>query len=54
MSKPPSWRASTVLVVALSLSIGWSVRGNFGHEYGAMLMGVMAALAESTLSWLLR
>ncbi len=26
-----------VLVVALSLSIGWGIRGNFGHEYGAMV-----------------
>ena len=33
------------LMVALSLSIGWGVRGNFGHEYGAMLPGVLAAIA---------
>lgn len=54
----PSWRASTFIVVALSLSIGWGVRGNFGHEYGAMLPGVMAALAACILSgredWLAR
>ena len=24
---------------ALSLSIGWGIRGNFGHEYGAMMPG---------------
>ncbi|MBX3420155.1 MAG: hypothetical protein KF752_01225 [Pirellulaceae bacterium] len=33
------------LLVGLSLSIGWGVRGNFGHEYGAMLPGALAALA---------
>lgn len=34
-----------VLVVALSLSIGWGIRGNFGHEIGAMLPGALAAAA---------
>ncbi len=24
---------------ALSLSLGWGIRGNFGHEYGAMIPG---------------
>lgn len=33
------------ILVGLSLSIGWGVRGNFGHEYGAMLPGALAALA---------
>jgi hypothetical protein len=33
------------ILVSLSLSIGWGVRGNFGHEYGAMLPGALAALA---------
>ena len=34
-----------ISVVALSLSIGWGIRGNFGHEYGAMIPGVLASLA---------
>lgn len=37
------------LLVALSLSIGWGIRGNFGHEYGAMIPGALAALAGALL-----
>ncbi len=33
------------LVTALSLSIGWGIRGNFGHEFGAMIAGALAAMA---------
>ncbi len=44
--------------VALSLSIGWGIRGNFGHETGAMIPGALAALAAVLLSgredWLQR
>jgi hypothetical protein len=46
----PSWRLSTLLLVSISLSIGWGVRGNFGHEYGAMLPGVLAGIAACLLS----
>src|SRR3954465_13926063 len=35
---------------ALSLSIGWGIRGNFGHEYGAMIPGALAAMAAVLLS----
>jgi hypothetical protein len=38
------------LLIALSLSLGWGIRGNFGHEYGAMIPGVLAALAACLLS----
>ena len=38
------------LLTALSLSIGWGIRGNFGHEYGAMLPGALAAMAIVLLS----
>ena len=31
------WRA--LLFVGLSLSIGWGIRGNYGHEWGAALPG---------------
>jgi hypothetical protein len=34
-----------VLLTALALSIGWGVRGNWGHEYGAMIPGALAAMA---------
>ena len=38
------------LAAALSLSLGWGIRGNFGHEYGAMIPGVLAALAVCLMS----
>lgn len=38
------------VLTALSLSIGWGIRGNFGHEFGAMLPGALAALAVVLLS----
>jgi len=42
--------AVCVLWVGLSLSIGWGIRGNFGHEYGAMIPGALAGLAAALLS----
>ncbi len=39
-----------VLLCGLSLSIGWGIRGNFGHEYGAALAGGLAAIAIALLS----
>lgn len=36
--------------MALSLSIGWGIRGNFGHEAGAMIAGALSALAVALLS----
>ena len=35
---------------ALSLWLGWGIRGNFGHEYGAMMPGALATLAAVLLS----
>lgn len=34
-----------VLLIALSHSLGWRLRGNWGHEYGAMIPGALSALA---------
>jgi hypothetical protein len=55
---PPPRLFPLVLVCALSLSIGWGIRGNFGHEEGAMIPGALAALAAVLLSgradWWLR
>jgi hypothetical protein len=34
----------------LSLSIGWGIRGNFGHEYGAMIAGALCGVAVCLLS----
>lgn len=38
------------LATALALSIGWGIRGNFGHEYGAMIPGALAAMTAALLS----
>ena len=46
----PSWRAGSVILIGLSLSIGWGIRGNFGHEYGAAFAGCLAAIAGALLS----
>ena len=46
----PSWRYSTIFLVGISLSIGWGIRGNFGHEYGAAFAGCLAAITVALLS----
>lgn len=48
--RDPLLRPLPLLFVALSLSIGWGVRGNWGHEFGAMIPGALAALAACLLS----
>jgi hypothetical protein len=40
----------TALLSGLSLSIGWGIRGNFGHEYGAMIPGALASIALALMS----
>ncbi|NQU51829.1 MAG: hypothetical protein HQ522_04760 [Bacteroidetes bacterium] len=46
----PGWRLSTFLIVGISLAIGWGIRGNFGHEYGAAFAGCLAIIAGVILS----
>jgi hypothetical protein len=41
--RPPIF--GMVVLCALSLSLGWGIRGNFGHAYGAMIPGALTALA---------
>ena len=48
--KPPSFRPTSVLLVLLSLSIGWGIRGNYGHEAGAMIPGALAGIAVALMS----
>ncbi|NUM55077.1 MAG: hypothetical protein HUU46_15635 [Candidatus Hydrogenedentes bacterium] len=48
--RAPGLRPLSFLLVALSLSIGWGIRGNFGHEYGAMIPGALAGIAACLLS----
>lgn len=46
----PGMRPAAIFLIALSLSIGWGIRGNFGHESGAMIAGVLASVAACLLS----
>jgi len=39
-----------IILVALSVSIGWGIRGNFGHEAGAMIPGALGAIAIACCS----
>jgi hypothetical protein len=40
----------SVVLCGLSLSLGWGIRGNFGHVYGALIPGALAALAACLAS----
>ena len=42
--------ALLILLTALSLSVGWGIRGNFGHENGAMIPGALAAMGAVLLA----
>jgi len=46
----PLLRPAAILLVMLSHSIGWGIRGNYGHEFGAMMPGALSALAISLFS----
>lgn len=46
--KPLSWQL--ILLTGLSVSIGWGVRGQFGHEYGAALAGALGGMTVALLS----
>lgn len=49
-SRTPSHRPGTILLAGIALSIGWGIRGNFGHEAGAMMPGALAAIVICLLS----
>jgi len=46
----------SLLIVALTLGLGWAIRGSFGHEWGASWAGAMGAfalvVASSNKNWL--
>ncbi len=52
LTKPtaPALRLSTLLTAGLSLSIGWGIRGNFGHQHGAAFAGCLGAICVCLLS----
>jgi hypothetical protein len=46
----PLLKPGSLLLVAISLSIGWGIRGDFGHIYGAWIPGALAAMAICLVS----
>jgi hypothetical protein len=46
----PLLRSGSIILIGIALSIGWGIRGNFGHEYGAAFAGSLAAIATAILS----
>ncbi|HXY34368.1 MAG TPA: hypothetical protein VEI07_09080 [Planctomycetaceae bacterium] len=46
----PLWAPLALLLAGLSLSIGWAIRGNLGHETGAMVPGALTAIVVCLLS----
>lgn len=43
-------RWAMYVICGLSLSIGWGIRGQFGHEHGAMIPGALTAMAAVLVS----
>jgi len=50
ISSTPLLTPAGLVLVALSLALGWGIRGNYGHEIGAMLPGALAAIAACLMS----
>lgn len=50
MRESRSILSQSVVLCGLSLSLGWGIRGNFGHSHGAMIPGALAALAAVLVS----
>ncbi|MDG2390392.1 MAG: hypothetical protein P8M30_13875, partial [Planctomycetaceae bacterium] len=48
--RSPLLKPASMFLIALSLSIGWGIRGNFGHEAGAMIAGALSAMAVALVS----
>ena len=48
--RTPLLQPLPLLLIALSHSIGWGIRGNFGHEAGAMIAGALSAMAVALVS----
>ena len=48
--KNPLLRWESLVLAMLALSIGWGIRGNYGHEFGAMIPGMLCAVAVCLMS----
>jgi len=46
--RPPSWRAA-ILLPACAAALGWGIRGQYGHETGAMVPGLLVGLVLALL-----
>lgn len=46
----PLLKPLAIFLIALSHSIGWGIRGDFGHESGAWVAGVLSSLAICLMS----
>src|SRR5262249_27308672 len=44
---PPLWKA--IVFTGLAGGLGWGIRGQYGHETGAMIAGVLVALTLTLL-----
>lgn len=49
-SASPLLRPAGMAAVALALSLGWGIRGNYGHEVGAMVPGALSAITAAIVS----
>jgi len=49
-SASPLLRPAGMAAVALALALGWGIRGNYGHEVGAMVPGALAAITAAIVS----
>ena len=41
-SAPPAWQP--ILLGAMAGGLGWGIRGQYGHETGAMMAGLLVGL----------
>ncbi len=39
--------AKSILLTAMAGAMGWGIRGQYGHETGAMIAGVLVSLRAS-------
>ena len=42
VAPPPLWQS--ILLPAMAGAMGWGIRGQYGHETGAMIAGVLVSL----------
>ncbi len=44
------FKKSGILLTGLAMAIGWGIRGNFGHQYGAAFAGCLGSITMCLLS----